>query len=138
MKVGEPFALTAPSGARSRASAATAVLLWLTGVYALPLAHNINHHTDHTHGRALHRARHARPTEHSVGQVHDHDHDKITVTDATTTTTTTMPMPMPMPMPMSMSMPLAGARTTTACRSTRITARGRFYISRSPGSRPGR
>jgi hypothetical protein len=43
-----------------------AALAWLIGLYALPLAHNLDHRDDHTHG--------PEPAEHS----HPHEpHDKV-------------------------------------------------------------
>lgn len=63
------------TGTRRRASAGTAVLLWVGGLYALPFAHNINHHANHTHGPPPSDHQHHHPHAHDRAE-HDQDHDE--------------------------------------------------------------
>jgi hypothetical protein len=49
-----------------------AVFAWLTGLYALPLAHNIQHRNDHSHGPSP--AGHA----HAHEEPHSHPHPRDT------------------------------------------------------------
>ncbi len=49
---------------------AAAAFGWVFGLYALPLAHNVNHRNDHTHGPAP--AEHVPP--HEEGHPHAHPH----------------------------------------------------------------
>jgi hypothetical protein len=54
-------------------AAAAGLLVWLAGLYVLPVLHNIDHRPDHTHGGHRHSHSHAHPHDSAPSEEHDHD-----------------------------------------------------------------